>query len=73
MPKPRIAPVWLIGLSLSPFGFYTGILFYAIPQLLAARHVPEERIANLSGLLMAPYALSFLIAPILDVRFSRRF
>jgi MFS transporter, PAT family, beta-lactamase induction signal transducer AmpG len=73
MARPRIAPVWLIGLSMSPFGFYSGILFYAIPQLLAARHVPEERIAGLSGLLLAPYSLFFLIAPILDVRFSRRF
>jgi PAT family beta-lactamase induction signal transducer AmpG len=72
MATPRIAPVWLIGLSGSPFGFYGGILFYAVPQLLAARHVPEERIAGLSGVLMIPAVLCFLIAPILDVRFSRR-
>ena len=72
MATPRIAPVWLIGLSGSPFGFYGGILFYAVPQLLAARHVPEERIAGLSGVLMIPAVLGFLIAPILDVRFSRR-
>src|ERR1017187_1394396 len=69
---PRFAPVWLIGLSMSPFGFYGGILFYAIPQLLAARHVPEERIAGLTGLLILPGVLCFLIAPVLDVRFSRR-
>jgi MFS transporter, PAT family, beta-lactamase induction signal transducer AmpG len=72
MATPRIAPVWLIGLSMSPFGFYGGILFYAVPQLLAARHVPEERIAGLTGMLILPGVLSFLIAPILDVRFSPR-
>jgi len=73
MSKPRIAPVWLTGLSMSPFGFYGGISFYAVPQLLAARHIPEERIAGLSGLLILPSVLCFLIAPILDIRFSRRF
>jgi len=57
---------------MSPFGFYGGILFYAVPQLLAARHIPEERIASLTGLLILPGVLSFLVAPILDVRFSRR-
>src|ERR1700692_1868733 len=72
MATPRIAPVWLIGLSMSPFGFYGGILFYAVPQLLAARHIPEERIASLTGVLILSGVLSFLIAPILDVRFSRR-
>ncbi len=36
MATPRIAPVWLIGLSGAPFGFYGGVLFYAVPQLLAA-------------------------------------
>jgi PAT family beta-lactamase induction signal transducer AmpG len=72
MATPRIAPVWLIGLSGSPYGFYGGILFYAVPQLLAARHVPEARIAGLSGVLILPSVLGFLIAPVLDVRFSRR-
>lgn len=70
---PRTAPVWLIGLSAAPFGFFGGIAFYAVPQLLAARHVPEERIAGLGGMLILFAALSFLIAPVLDVRFSRRF
>jgi len=72
MPASRLAPVWLIGLSSSPFGFYGGIVFFALPQLLAARHVPEERIAALTGLIGLPGALCFLIAPVLDVRFSRR-
>lgn len=72
MSRPRVAPVWLIGLSGSPFGFYGGIMVFAIPQLLAARHVPEERIASLTGMIMLPGVLCFLIAPLLDVRFSRR-
>jgi PAT family beta-lactamase induction signal transducer AmpG len=72
MTPRRTAPVWLIGLSASPFGFYGGIIAFAIPQLLAARHVPEERIAGLTGILILPGVLGFLFAPVLDVRFSRR-
>ena len=73
MATPRIAPVWLIGLSGSPFGFYGGIVASAIPQLLAARHAPEESIARLTGVVIFPAVLYFLIAPVLDVGFSRKF
>jgi PAT family beta-lactamase induction signal transducer AmpG len=73
LPVPRrYAPVWLWGAASSPFGFYGGIIAIAIPQLLAARHVPEGQIAALTGLLFLPGATNFLLAPVLDVRFSRR-
>jgi PAT family beta-lactamase induction signal transducer AmpG len=75
MPVPRslpTAPVWLIGLSASPFGFYGGICYYAVPQLLAARHVPEAEIAGMTGILIFTGVLCCVVAPILDVRFSRR-
>jgi PAT family beta-lactamase induction signal transducer AmpG len=72
MAKRWVAPVWLVGLSISPFGFYGGIAFYAVPQLLASRHVAEARIAGLDGILILPLVLNVLFAPVLDVRFSRR-
>lgn len=71
MPRP-LAPTWLIGLTNASFGFYGGLVAIAIPELLAARHIPAERIAALTALLLIPGAGSFLLAPILDVRISRR-
>src|SRR6202000_381751 len=65
-------PIWLMGLSNLSFGFFNGILVMVLPQMLAARHVPEQRIATVmtSG---ASGALGvFLLGPLLDVRFSRR-
>jgi MFS transporter, PAT family, beta-lactamase induction signal transducer AmpG len=72
MARPRLAPIWLIGLSNAPFGFYGGIVFYAVPQLLAAQHLPEQQIAALAAYMILAIVLSVLIAPVLDVRFSRR-
>ena len=73
MPRTRpVAPAWIIGLTQASFGFYGGLVAIAIPELLAARHVPAERIAALTAMLLLPGALCFLLAPILDVRFSRR-
>ena len=66
------APTWLIGTTLAGFGFYGGLVAIAIPELLANRHVPAERIAALTALLLLPGALCFLLCPVLDVRFSRR-
>ncbi len=43
-----------------------------IPQLLAARHVPEPVIAQLTTLALLPGFGIFLLGPIVDVRFSRR-
>jgi PAT family beta-lactamase induction signal transducer AmpG len=71
--RPRTyAPVWSWGLASSSFGFYGGTIAIAVPQLLAAQHLPESRIAALTGLLLFPGCTSFLLAPILDVRFSRK-
>ena len=44
----------------------------SIPQLLAARHVPESRIAFMTAAALAPNFLCVPLGPILDVRFSRR-
>jgi PAT family beta-lactamase induction signal transducer AmpG len=43
-----------------------------MPQLLAAQHTPESRIAGITAMALAPGFVSFLMAPLLDWRFSRR-
>lgn len=66
------APVWLMGLTMLPFGMLGGLVVVTVPQLLAARHVPEAEIAGLTSLAFSPVCWAFLICPILDVHFSRR-
>jgi MFS transporter, PAT family, beta-lactamase induction signal transducer AmpG len=70
--RRRHAPIWLMGLSNSSFGLFGGFVAVVFPQLLAAKHVPEARIAALTGLIMLPGLLDIFVAPVLDVRFSRR-
>ena len=70
--KPKLPPVWLMGLGNLPFGIYGALLLITIPQLLAARGVPEPQIASVTAVGLIPSFGSFLLAPILDVRFSRR-
>jgi MFS transporter, PAT family, beta-lactamase induction signal transducer AmpG len=69
---PSRAPVWLMGLTNSVFGMYGGIIAISVPQLLSARHVPESKIAAMSAMMMSPAFWTFLVSPVLDVRFSRR-
>lgn len=59
----------MAGLS---FGFVGGYLAFALPQALAARHVPEPAIATASAIALSPSFYSFLLSPILDVWWSRR-
>ncbi len=66
------APVWLMGLSNAGFGMYGGIVAISMPQLLSARDVPEHRIAAMTAVMISPAFWSFLVSPVLDVRFSRR-
>lgn len=61
-----------MGLSNAPLGLVSGMFYFAIPQLLAARHVPEATIATMTAAAVAPMFLSIPFGPILDVRFSRR-
>jgi PAT family beta-lactamase induction signal transducer AmpG len=42
------------------------------PEVLAARHVPETTIADITALGLVGNLAFFLVAPVLDVRFSRR-
>jgi PAT family beta-lactamase induction signal transducer AmpG len=48
------------------------LLLITMPQLLAAEHTPENRIAGITAMALAPGFVSFLMAPLLDWRFSRR-
>lgn len=67
-----LPPVWLMGLSVLPGGAYGGVMFTAIPQLLAGAHVPEPQIAALTATAMIPGFSAFLLSPLLDWRFRRR-
>ena len=66
------APLWLMGLTNSVFGMYGGIVLISVPQLLSIRHVPETTIAAMTAVMASPGIWSFLVSPVLDVRFSRR-
>jgi len=69
----RIAvPIAWMGLANLPFGMYGALVLITVPQLLAARLVPPPIIASITAAAMIPTFCGFLLAPILDVRFSRR-
>jgi MFS transporter, PAT family, beta-lactamase induction signal transducer AmpG len=67
------APIWLMGMSNLSFGLYAGFITLSLPQLLAAQHVPEARIAAITATVFSGGIWVFLLGPMLDVRFSRRF
>jgi PAT family beta-lactamase induction signal transducer AmpG len=49
-----VVPVASLGLANLPFGLYGGLALITMPQLLAARHVPEPRIAAITAAAMIP-------------------
>jgi PAT family beta-lactamase induction signal transducer AmpG len=61
-----------MGLSAATLGFSNGIILFVLPQLMAAEHVPEAKIATITAIGSSPGFWSVLFGPILDVRFSRR-
>jgi PAT family beta-lactamase induction signal transducer AmpG len=65
-------PALLMGLANLPFGLYGGLALMTVPQLLAARSVPQPIIASITAAAMIPTFCGFLLSPILDVHFSRR-
>jgi MFS transporter, PAT family, beta-lactamase induction signal transducer AmpG len=67
-----VPPVWLMGLSNATLGFSNGLLFLVMPQLMAAAHVPEPKIAAITALASTPGFWFVFLSPMLDVRFSRR-
>jgi len=72
MTARRHMPVAMMGLANLTFGAYGALCLMTVPQLLAARGVAQVTIASITALALTPTFCGFLIAPILDVRFSRR-
>lgn len=68
----RDLPVWLLGLANAPLGTTGAVGLFVAPEVLAARHVPETTIANVTALMLVGTFSFFLVSPVLDVRFSRR-
>ncbi|HJP68974.1 MAG TPA: hypothetical protein VJ846_08750, partial [Sphingomicrobium sp.] len=68
----RKLPVWLLGLTNLPIGVTGAVGLLVAPEVLAARHVTETTIANVTALGLAGSFSFFLVAPVLDVQFSRR-
>lgn len=68
----RVPSVRLMGLSNATVGLNTGIVFFVMPQLLAAARVPESKIALITAVAMSANFWSVIFGPLLDVRFSRR-
>jgi MFS transporter, PAT family, beta-lactamase induction signal transducer AmpG len=69
----RLPPIWLMGLGFLPLGASGSLTLITLPTLLAANHVPEAQIASVTGISLIPAFMSFLLGPLLDWRFSRRF
>jgi PAT family beta-lactamase induction signal transducer AmpG len=44
-----------------------GFIWWTLPTLLAARHVPVDRIAELGAILVLPWSLKILWSPFMDV------
>lgn len=65
-------PVAVMGLANLTFGAYGALALMTVPQLLAAEGVAQVTIASITALALTPTFCGFLVAPILDVRFSRR-
>ncbi len=61
-----------MGLSNALFGLTGGFCGVIIPELLAAHGIPAGHIAGATALIFSPAFWAFVIAPMLDVRFSRR-
>jgi PAT family beta-lactamase induction signal transducer AmpG len=67
-----IFPISFLGIANLPFGLYGAVVLITVPQLLASRHVAQPVIASITAAAMIPTFCGFLLAPMLDVRFSRR-
>ena len=61
-----------MGVANLPYGLYGAAVLITVPQLLASKNVPQPLIASITAAAMIPTFCGFLLAPILDVRFSRR-
>jgi PAT family beta-lactamase induction signal transducer AmpG len=65
-------PVWLMGFCNMPVGLAGAVTLVTVPQLLAAKGVPESAIAWVTTASLVAGFANFLFAPVLDWRLSRR-
>jgi PAT family beta-lactamase induction signal transducer AmpG len=68
----KLPPVWLLGFTNATFGMFGGFSVVTVAEMLAAQGVSGDRIASIVATILSPGIWIFLVAPILDVRFSRR-
>jgi MFS transporter, PAT family, beta-lactamase induction signal transducer AmpG len=61
-----------MGLSNATIGLVGGFIVLPLPQMLAAQGVPEIKIAAVSAACLSPGFWVFLLGPMLDLRFTRR-
>jgi PAT family beta-lactamase induction signal transducer AmpG len=71
-PPRRLPPVWLMGLTNAPFGLMGGFAVVAVPEMLAAHGLSGGHIAAITAAIVSPSFWAFAVAPMLDVRLSRR-
>lgn len=67
-----LPPIWVLGLTNASFGLTGGFCAVVIPDMLAARGMPAGQIASITAVILSPGFWAFFIAPMLDVRLSRR-
>ena len=67
-----LPPIWLMGFGFLPLGVIGAVMLITVPQLLAANHVPEPRIASVEAIALMPGFITVAFGPLLDWRFSRR-
>lgn len=65
-------PPWLLGWGYLPLAVNASVGIVAVPALLAASHVPEAEIANVTSLFVATGFVAIPLTPFLDWRYSRR-
>ncbi len=70
--RRQLPPIWLMSLSNVPFGLTGGFCGVILPDLFAAHGIPTGQIATVTAVIFSPSFWAFLIAPMLDVRLSRR-
>ncbi len=69
----RIPPDFVIGMGTLTFGLVVGFSMTAMPFLLSKAGVSIDQIAAVSATAMSPTFFTFLLTPIVDVGFTRRF
>jgi len=62
-----------MGLSNATFGLVGGFIVLPLPQILASQGISEAHIAAIGAACLSPGFWVFLLGPLLDLRFTRRF